>query len=100
MSLLEAWISVVIRAAALHTSGACKENGKFFPHCPSLNQIACLPPSVVTLYGRGEGNPFSSHLCPFCLLSLKETVLASQSLSYYLTANCSLFWGDQQICKK
>lgn len=77
MSLLEAWISVVTRAAALRASGACKENGKFLP----IVQIAPPPPSVVTLHGRGEKSPFSSHLCPLCLLSLNEAVLAGQSLS-------------------
>jgi len=84
MSLLEAWISAAIGAAALPTSGACKENGKFLPYCPNLNPIASLPLSIVTFHGRGMGeNPFSSHFSPFCLLLLNETVLAGQSLSYY-----------------
>lgn len=54
MSLLEAWISVVTRAAALQASGACKENGKFLP----IVQIAPLPPSVVILHGRVKKVPF------------------------------------------
>lgn len=81
MSLLEAWISVAVCAAALHTSGPCKENGKFLLCCPNLNQIAPLSPNFVTFFLGGS--PFSSHLSPFCLLSLNEAMLAGRSLSYY-----------------
>lgn len=69
------FISVVLRAAALHT---CKDNGKSLPCCPASNQITSLP-SLLQFPWKGT-EFFSSSLSPIpLLLSLNETVSAGKA---------------------
>lgn len=72
------FISVVLRAAALHT---CKDNGKSLPCCPTSNQIAPLP-SLLQFPWKGT-EFFSSSLSPIpLLLSLNETVSAGKAIGW------------------